>query len=109
MNKKKHQGIQFGIICLVFGVAGAIATVIEWYFGKVLTTVLAITPMLLFSGIVFLIIPGNDPPADIPEKERIKHWWTNSSSSNKTVWIITALAGVTLGLTLVFRYADFVN
>ena len=109
MKKKKPQGIQFGIICLVFGLAGAIATVIELYLGKVLTTVMAITPMLLFSGIVFLIIPGNDPPPDIPEKERIKHWWANSSSANKTVWIIAALAGVALGLTLVFRYADLVN
>ena len=106
MKTKRPQGIQFGIVCFVFGVAGAIASYITMMNGKVLTTVLAITPMFLFSGIAFLILPGNNPPPEIPEKDRVKHWWKNSPGSAKVVWVIAGLAGVGLGLTLVFKYTD---
>ena len=108
-KKMRPQGIQFGIVCLVFGTAAAITDVVAYFNDRVFTTIMGLTPMLLLSGIVFLIVPGNNPPAEVPDKERPKMWWKTSSTMNKLVWIVTALAGIAIGLTLVFTYTDFAD
>lgn len=107
MKKHKPVNQQVAIVCIVFGIAGGITNFISIYNGKIFTTIMALTPMLLISGISFLIIPGQEPPPGTPEKERVKQWWKSSNLGHRLLWILFGLIGATIGFWLTFTYTDF--
>jgi F0F1-type ATP synthase membrane subunit a len=107
MKKRKPQGIQFAIVCLVFGVAAAVANTAMYFNGKVFPVLLAVTPFLLLAGISLLTLPGANPPDEVPDNQRIGHWWKNSAGSAKAVWISSAIAGLAIGVWMMFTFTNF--
>ncbi len=107
MKQKKPLGIQMGIACLLFGMVFGIADLIIYERGKVYPAILVLTPILILSGIIFLLMPGNEPPPEIPKNIRVKTWWKISPTINKVIWASAMLIGLAIGIWLMISFADF--
>ncbi len=105
---KKHMGTQMGIGSLAFGIILVITDIVMFNFGKVFPVMIVIAPALVLAGIGFLILPGVDPPASVPEKQRAKAWWKGSPMLNKTVWVVEIITGLSIGVWLMISYTKFV-
>jgi hypothetical protein len=108
MKTRKPQGIQMGIVSIVFGAILLIANLWMLNNGKVFPVMLAITPPLILSGIMYLLMPGTNPAPEVPEGKRVVTWWKISPLKNKIVWILAILVGSFIGVYLMITYTSFI-
>lgn len=108
MKNRKPQGIQMGVVSILLGVVLLIVNAVMLTMGKIFPVILAVTPPLILSGIMFLIMPGINPPPEIPEKKKAKYWWKNSPLINKTVWLFAIIVGLIAGIYLMVKFTNFV-
>ena len=104
---KKHMGTQMGIGCVIIGIILVITDMVMFNFGKVFPVMIVLAPPLVLAGIGFLVLPGTDPSADVPEKQRAKAWWKGSPMLNKMVWMVEIITGLAIGVWLLISYTKF--
>jgi hypothetical protein len=93
-------GVKSGIGFLVIGLIFFAANYFTMKGHKYFPALLVMAPLCIGLGLGFMIFHGPEPGPEVPDKEKVKHYWRTAPMMSKMMWILLSVAGGAVGIYL---------